>query len=133
MTADGRPQHDWEAIERSPEFRELVSKKRSFVIPATIFFLSWYLGFIVLAGYAPDFMGSEFLVDGLTVGYVLALTQFLMTFVLGWLYLRKADRVFDPLAERVVARAEAREPAVAEAGQAQPEPVAAPSGRVAPQ
>ena len=131
--ADGRPQYDWEAIERSPEFRELVSKKRAFIVPGTIFFLAWYLGFIVLAGYAPDFMGSEFLVDGLTVGYVLALSQFLMTFVLGWLYLRKADRVFDPLAERVVARAEGREVAPAEAGQERPQPVPAPSGRVAPQ
>jgi uncharacterized membrane protein (DUF485 family) len=133
VSADGRPQVDWEAIERSPEFRELVSKKRAFVVPGTIFFLAWYLGFIVLAGYAPDFMGSEFLVDGLTVGYVLALTQFLMTFVLGWLYLRKADRVFDPLAERVVASAEGREPAAAEAAQGRPETVPAPSGRVAPQ
>jgi uncharacterized membrane protein (DUF485 family) len=133
VSADGRPQVDWEAIERSPEFRELVSKKRAFVVPGTIFFLAWYLGFIVLAGYAPDFMGSEFLVDGLTVGYVLALTQFLMTFVLGWLYLRKADRVFDPLAERVVASAERRESTTAEAAPARAETVPAPSGRVAPQ
>jgi uncharacterized membrane protein (DUF485 family) len=93
-------QIDWVAAERSPEFQELVKKKRSFVVPATIFFLVWYFGFIVLAGYAPDFMGREFLTDGLTVGYALALTQFLMTWVLGAWYLRKADRVFDPLAER---------------------------------
>jgi len=91
---------DWQAVERSPEFRELVKKKNSFVIPATIFFLAWYFGFIILAGYAPDFMGREFLTDGLTVGYVLALTQFIMTWVLGWMYLRRADKVFDPLAER---------------------------------
>jgi uncharacterized membrane protein (DUF485 family) len=94
------PQFDWEAVERSPEFRELVTRKKSFVIPATIFFLAWYFGFIILAGYADDFMGREFLTDGLTVGYVLALSQFVMTWVLGWLYLRKADREFDPLAER---------------------------------
>jgi uncharacterized membrane protein (DUF485 family) len=94
---------DWVAAERSPEFRELVRKKRSFVVPATIFFLVWYFGFIVLAGYAPDFMGREFIADGLTVGYALALTQFVMTWVLGWMYLRKADRDFDPLAERAAA------------------------------
>jgi uncharacterized membrane protein (DUF485 family) len=91
---------DWVAAERSPEFRKLVQKKRSFVLPATIFFLVWYFGFIVLAGYAPDFMGREFLTDGLTVGYALALTQFLMTWILGAWYLRKADREFDPLADR---------------------------------
>ena len=59
---------DWVAAERSPEFRELIAKKRAFVLPATVFFLAWYFGFIVLAGYAPDFMGGEFLADGLTVG-----------------------------------------------------------------
>src|SRR5918992_6178754 len=96
--SDQHPDIDWVAAERSPEFRELIKKKRAFVVPATIFFLVWYFGFIVLAGYAPDFMGREFLTDGLTVGYALSLTQFLMTWILGALYLRKADRVFDPLA-----------------------------------
>jgi uncharacterized membrane protein (DUF485 family) len=97
---DRHPEIDWVAAERSPEFRELIKRKRSFVVPATIFFLAWYFGFIILAGYAPDFMGEEFITDGMTVGYALALTQFLMTWGLGWWYLRKADRVFDPLAER---------------------------------
>jgi uncharacterized membrane protein (DUF485 family) len=94
------PEIDWEAVERSPEFRELVKRKKSFVVPATLFFLAWYFGFIILAGYAPDFMGREFITDGITVGYVLALSQFIMTWVLGWWYLRKADREFDPLAAR---------------------------------
>ena len=98
--SDHHPEIDWVAAERSSEFRELVKRKRSFVVPGTIFFLSWYFGFIVLAGYAPDFMGREFITDGMTVGYALALTQFLMVWGLGWWYLRKADRVFDPLAER---------------------------------
>jgi uncharacterized membrane protein (DUF485 family) len=98
--SDHHPEIDWVAAERSPEFRELIKRKRGFVVPATIFFLAWYFGFIILAGYAPDFMGREFLTDGLTVGYVLALTQFLMVWGLGWLYLRKADRDFDPLAQR---------------------------------
>ena len=53
-------------------------------------------------------MGREFITDGLTVGYVLALSQFVMTWVLGWMYLRKADRVFDPLAARARAKAPSR-------------------------
>src|SRR4051794_2322771 len=92
---------DWEAIERSDEFRELVRKRRSFVVPGTIFFLSYYMAFILLAGYAPDFMGSS-VYEGLTVGYCLALTQFVMVFVLGIMYLKKADREYDPLAAKVV-------------------------------
>lgn len=92
---------DWEGIERSPEFQELVRRRRSFVVPATIFFLVFYMGFILLAGYAEDFMGSS-VYQGLTVGYCLALTQFLMVLVLGLLYLRKSDKEYDPLAQKVV-------------------------------
>jgi uncharacterized membrane protein (DUF485 family) len=101
--SDPHPEIDWAAAAESPEFRELVRKKRAFVIPATIFFLAWYFGFVILAGYAPDFMGREFLTDGLTVGYVLALSQFVMTWGLGVWYVRKADREYDPLAERAAA------------------------------
>jgi uncharacterized membrane protein (DUF485 family) len=101
----GKPAIDWNAVHESPEFEELVTRKRRFIMPATIFFLTWFLGFILLAGYAPDFMGEEFLTDGLTVGYALALSQFVMTWVLCWLYLRVADRTFDPLAKKVRDRA----------------------------
>ena len=105
----GEPTHDWERIERSPEFQELVRKRRSFVLPATIFFLSYYMGFILLTGYAEDFMASS-VYEGLTVGYCLALTQFVMVFVLGIWYLRKSDREYDPLARQVVEMAEGGEP-----------------------
>ena len=104
----GDQRYDWERIERSPEFQELVRKRRSFVLPATIFFLSYYMAFILLAGYAKDFMASS-VYEGLTVGYCLALTQFAMVLVLGIMYLRKSDRDYDPLARKVVEMAEAGE------------------------
>jgi uncharacterized membrane protein (DUF485 family) len=110
-TGDGRTEEDrrlealdWEGIERSPEFQELVHRRRSFVVPATIFFLSYYMAFILLCGYAEDFM-TESVYEGLTVGYTLALTQFVMVLVLGIWYLRKADHEYDPLAQRVVTAA----------------------------
>ncbi len=117
----GEPVHDWERIERSPEFQELVRKRRSFVVPATIFFLAYYMGFILLCGYAKDFM-AESVYEGLTVGYCLALTQFVMVFVLGIAYLRKADRDYDPLAARIVEMAEGGE--LASDGRFEREPAA---------
>ncbi|MEK6252530.1 MAG: DUF485 domain-containing protein [Actinomycetota bacterium] len=98
------PEINWAAAERSPEFRELVRRRWSFTIPALSFVFVWYFGFIALASYAPSFMG-ESIYEGLTVGYALALSQFVMTWFLGWLYLRQADRVFDPLAKRAAERA----------------------------
>jgi uncharacterized membrane protein (DUF485 family) len=105
MEEHHRPSYDWERIEQSPEFQELVHKRRSFVLPATIFFLAYYMGFILLTGYAEDFMASS-VYQGLTVGYCLALTQFLMVFVLGIMYLRRSANEYDPLAQRVVDMAE---------------------------
>ena len=51
---------------------------------------------------------AESVYEGLTVGYCLALTQFVMVAVLGLWYLRKADRTFDPLADKVAQMAENR-------------------------
>ncbi len=101
--------YDWTALEEAPEFQELVNKKKRFVIPATIFFLSFYMGFILLAGYAPDFMADS-VYEGLTVGYCLALTQFVMVFVLGIWYLKKSNDEYDPMRERVIEMAERTQP-----------------------
>jgi uncharacterized membrane protein (DUF485 family) len=92
---------DWQAIERSPEFQELVASRRRFVLPCTAFFLAWYLGFILLCAYAPDFMGDS-VYQGLTVGYCWALTQFVMVFGLGLWYLSKSENEFDPLAAKAI-------------------------------
>jgi len=116
------PRIDWEAIERSPEFRELIGARRRFVLPATIFFLAWYIGFILLAGYAPDFM-AESVYEGLTVGYCLALTQFVMVGVLGIMYLRRAERVYDPLADELARRALLPPPSAGPTGDAPQVPV----------
>jgi uncharacterized membrane protein (DUF485 family) len=91
---------DWEAIERSEDFQELVRRKRRYVVPRVIFFLAWYLAFVLLSGYAEDFM-NERVYEGLTVGYVLALSQFVMVWFLAVSYVRKADRDFEPLEHRV--------------------------------
>ena len=107
---------DWERIERLPEFRELVARRRRFVLPATAFFLLWYFGFIVLAGYAEDFMGQS-IYQGFTVGYGLALTQFVVVGVLGLWYLRYSERELDPLRVQIAERAEAA-PAAAGAAMA---------------
>jgi uncharacterized membrane protein (DUF485 family) len=102
---EAEPDVDWEEIERSPEFQELVKRRKAFVLPGTIFYLTWYMGFILLVAYAEDFMARR-VYEGLTVGYCLALTQFVMVVVLGLLYLRKSEKEFDPLAARAIEKYE---------------------------
>jgi uncharacterized membrane protein (DUF485 family) len=97
---------DWRAIERSPEFRELVQSRRRFTVPAAIVFLSWMLLFLLLMAFAEDFMGTQ-IVDGLPLAWVFAASQVFMTWALTWLYLRKADREWEPLERRAAERATA--------------------------
>jgi uncharacterized membrane protein (DUF485 family) len=86
-----------EAVGKDPEMVELESRHRRFVWPATVFFLIYYLALNVLAGTSPDLMGTK-LVGEFTFGYLFALSQFLMAFVVAWVYSRWAARRIDPLA-----------------------------------
>ncbi len=101
-TATGRLTRDeavtaTEAVGKDPEMVELESRHRRFVWPATVFFLIYYLALNVLAGTSPDLMGTK-LVGEFTLGYLFALSQFLMAFVVAWVYSRWAARRIDPLA-----------------------------------
>jgi uncharacterized membrane protein (DUF485 family) len=90
---------DWQAIEGSPEFQELVKARRSFLVPATIVFLVVSLGYLLLAAFVHGFMGKQVL-GGIPVAFLAALSQVLLTWAITWAYLRKADSTFEPLEER---------------------------------
>jgi uncharacterized membrane protein (DUF485 family) len=73
---------------------------RSFVFPATIAFLSWYLLFVVMSNWAGDFMSIR-LFGNINVALVFGLLQFATTFGLAWLYSRFSTSRLDPLAEQL--------------------------------
>jgi uncharacterized membrane protein (DUF485 family) len=86
-----------EAVAKDPEMVELERRHRRFVWPATIFFLLYYMSLNVLAGTSPDLMGTKVFGE-FTFGYLFALSQFVMAFLVAWLYSRWAARRMDPLA-----------------------------------
>ena len=53
-------------------------------------------------------MGKQIL-GGIPFALLAALTQVLLTWVLTWAYLRKADRTFEPLEKRAAERGDARD------------------------
>jgi uncharacterized membrane protein (DUF485 family) len=86
-----------EAVGKDPEMAELEQRHSRFVWPATAFFLVYYMLLNILAGTSPDLMGRK-LFGEFTFGYLFALSQFLMAFVVAWIYSRWAARRMDPLA-----------------------------------
>ncbi|CAN5220110.1 DUF485 domain-containing protein [soil metagenome] len=84
-------------LSQSDEFKELRKRYRGFVIPWTVAFLVWYLLFVVMSNWAPDFMSIK-LVGNINVALVFGLLQFVSTFALAWFYSRYSTAKLDPLA-----------------------------------
>lgn len=80
---------NWDQIEAKPAFRSLLSRKAKFIISATIFFLTYYLSLPVLVGWFPDLMKTP-VWGKVNVAYVFALSQFIMAWVVAFIYVRKA-------------------------------------------
>ena len=90
---------DWLAIERSPEFKELVATRRKIITPLTVVWLVVSLGYLILAAFVPGVMGWQ-VTDGLPFAWLAAMTQVILTWAVTWSYLRRADRVIEPLEKR---------------------------------
>jgi len=84
-------QPDWNRIANDPDFHALQRAKRRFIIPATMFFLLYYMALPVLIGFWPALMKTP-VIGKVNWAYLFALSQFLMTWVICWLYVRVARR-----------------------------------------
>lgn len=92
--SDGMP--DFEKIENSSSFRELMSRKKRFLISTTILFLGLYLLFNIVISYT-TWLNATFIGD-ITWAWVFAFGLFAMTWILVTVYMRRAAK-FDEMAK----------------------------------
>ncbi|MEO3827943.1 DUF485 domain-containing protein [Actinomadura sp. B10D3] len=90
----------YERFQGTSEFQELRRRFRRFVFPMTVAFLAWYLLYVVLSGWARDFMGHK-LVGSINVALVFGLLQFVSTFAIAYWYAKHAERKLDPVADKI--------------------------------
>jgi uncharacterized membrane protein (DUF485 family) len=98
---------EWNRIAASRQFQDLLAVKRLFIVPALVFFLLYYFLLPVLVGYAPRMMGAR-VFSTLTVGYLFALSQFLVGWLIAGLYLR-ASAKFDRLTRDILDEVQVRQ------------------------
>lgn len=91
---------DWKRVAQTAEFKSLLTAKRRFIIPATIFFLVYYFALPVLVGYAPQLMEKKVL-GPVNLAYLFALSQFFMAWAIAAFYVRAAGR-FDRMVVRII-------------------------------
>jgi len=107
-------EHELEEIESGADFQALEKSKLRFLLPATIFFLVYYFALPVLVGFfgtntdgTPGFMDTR-LAPGLSIAYLFALSQFIMAWILAFIYLLafapKIDQMVHNIVEKITDR-----------------------------
>lgn len=92
----------WDRVAEMDEFRLLLLAKIGFVVPACVFFVAYYFALPVLVGFAPELMAKK-VFGPVNIAYLFALSQFVMAWVIAWLYVRAA-RKFDEYGHRIAER-----------------------------
>ena len=76
---------DWKAIESSPDFHSLLVSKALFVAPATAFFMIYYFLLPIGVGWFPKLMETH-IWGVVNLAYIFALSQFVMAWILAFIY-----------------------------------------------
>ncbi|WHY76577.1 DUF485 domain-containing protein [Neobacillus sp. WH10] len=90
---------DYTSIVQSSSFQSLLSEKKKFIIPFTIFFFCFYFALPILTSYS-TVLNNKF-IGSITWAWVFAFLQFIMTWALCMIYSKKAAK-FDELANQVL-------------------------------
>ena len=91
---------DFIEMQKSPQFSELRGSYRKFAFPMTVAFFVWYVLYVVMAVFMPDFMGQS-LGGNWNVGLVFGLLQFATTFLITWIYVKYANKNIEPRAAAI--------------------------------
>lgn len=91
---------DWAALQRSAPFQQLVAQRGRFVRYASAALLSWFAIFLAVIGAAPAVAGTV-VVAGMTIGFLLGLSQLVLAWLLTWGYLRLSNRRWSRLEQSV--------------------------------
>jgi len=97
-------QSTWDEIAASKPFKDLMATKKTFIVPAFVFFVLYYFALPVLVGYAPQFMSTK-VIGEVNLAYLFALSQFFVAWIIARLYVRAANN-FDQLAKDILDKAE---------------------------
>ncbi|MCU9613385.1 DUF485 domain-containing protein [Caldibacillus lycopersici] len=96
---DGKEKNKFEKVVESKEFKELMDRKKKFIVPLTIFFLVFYFALPILTSYTKILHQPA--IGDITWVWIFALAQFIMTWTLVTIYMKKSA-AFDMLAQKIV-------------------------------
>ena len=90
---------DYTAIVKSDEFKVLMARKKSFIIPLSIFFFIFYFTLPLMTAYSTVLNNPA--IGSITWAWIFAFAQFVMTWTLVTLYTKKAAG-FDVIVDKIL-------------------------------
>ena len=95
------PNINWAAIEANPKFQTLYRKKTVFLWSLMIFSIIYYFMLPIGAAYYQDLFKVK--VWGvINIGILFALSEFIVAWVLAFIYSKKANAEFDTMTQEIV-------------------------------
>ena len=91
--------HD--AIVARPEFQTFLRKRRALVWPLLLTIIGAYFAFILFIAFDPATLGMPIAGSVISVGIVAGLGLILLTFMVTTIYVRRANRDFQPLIDAI--------------------------------
>ena len=99
-TVDAEPEpHQWELIADTDDFKTLVRERARVTVTLAVLGMGWFILFILLSALAEGFMAEQ-IADGLTVAFVLGVSQMLVLWAIIWTYNKRSNTRFMALQER---------------------------------
>ncbi|MBM4763613.1 DUF485 domain-containing protein [Bacillus sp. B15-48] len=90
---------DYVKVQSSPEFKEFLGRKRTFLVPMTVFFMIFYFLLPIMTSYT-TILNTPAIGD-ISWVWVFAFAQFVMVWALSAIYVKKAA-TFDLEAEQIL-------------------------------
>lgn len=96
--------HDrsYELIQNNPRFQELVTRRGHFAWLLSAIVLGMYIAFILLIAFAPQLLGAGIGGSAITWGIPMGVGMILASFLLTWVYVRRANGEFDRLTRAIL-------------------------------
>jgi uncharacterized membrane protein (DUF485 family) len=95
---------DWRGIDNDPQFQELHRRKSRFLWALMIFSIIYYFLLPVGAGYFTDLFKAK-IWGPVNFGILFALSEFVVAWLIAYVYARVASRTFDPMADALIRKA----------------------------
>ena len=96
---DRKADVDFVRVAESSRFKTLAEKKKKFILPLTIFFLVFYFSLPILTSYTNVLERPA--IGDISWAWIYAVAQFIMTWVLCTVYVRKFHK-FDKDADEII-------------------------------